>query len=120
MVPFTNFLLIFFQDTLSYSCVCADGRSPNASEYTQTIPYYICTQVNIECVANCGNGATSCQAACQKNNPCGAQKPVKANTSTITTMSATGTGAVSTASGSGVVYSGFGGSTATAAAGNGE
>jgi len=107
-----NFPLIFCQDTLDYSCVCADGQSPNASEYTQTIPYYICTQANNICVANCSNGDTSCQADCRQDHPCGAQNPVKPTT---TSKSAMGTGAASTASGN-VAYSGFGGSTATGSA----
>ncbi|KAI1627573.1 hypothetical protein EDD37DRAFT_622658 [Exophiala viscosa] len=104
--------------SLTYSCVCADGLSPNASEYSQSLPYYICTQYNTECQQACGNDNT-CAAACVQNHTCGATNPTRVNTSTITTMSATSTSngaAASTASGGGVVYSGFGGSAATTTA----
>lgn len=107
--------------SLSYSCVCSNGLSPNASEYSQTIPYYICTQYNTNCQAACGSDNT-CAAACVADHPCGAQNPTRVNTSTITTMSATTTGgaaAASTAS-DGVIYTGFGtDSSATATAGSG-
>ncbi|KEF60054.1 uncharacterized protein A1O9_04904 [Exophiala aquamarina CBS 119918] len=107
--------------SLSYSCVCSNGLSPNASEYSQTIPYYICTQYNTNCQAACGLDNT-CAAACVADHPCGAQNPTRVNTSTITTMSATTTGgaAASTAS-DGVIYTGFGtesGASATAGSGS--
>ncbi|KAF2460022.1 hypothetical protein BDY21DRAFT_183205 [Lineolata rhizophorae] len=42
-------------DTLVYSCVCGNGAAPNSSEFSQTIPYFICTWSNNECVDACGN-----------------------------------------------------------------
>jgi len=109
--------------TLDYSCVCANGMSPNSSEYSQTVPYFICTQYNTNCVNSC-NGDSSCQSACVQDHPCGAQNPTRVNTSTISTMRATstsgnGASAVSTAAGGGTVYSGFGGAAATSTAGGG-
>ncbi|OAP63664.1 hypothetical protein AYL99_02891 [Fonsecaea erecta] len=106
---------------LTYSCICSNGLSPNASEYSQTLPYYICTEYNTQCQAACGNDNT-CAAACVQDHPCGALNPTRVNTSTITTMPATSTvvgSAASTAS-DGVVYTGFGGgsaATTTAASG---
>ena len=103
------------QKTLAFDCVCAvNGLSPNVSEYSQTIPYFICTKNNDNCVAAC-SGASGCQAACRENHPCGAQNPTRVNESTTTTS------ATSTAS-DGAVYTGFGGSaaTTTAASDNGK
>lgn len=100
--------------SLTYSCVCSNGLAPNASEYSQTLPYFICTQYNTDCQNNCGNDNT-CAAACVQDHPCGAQNPTKVNTSTITTMPATttnGAAAASTASDGSVVYTGFGGGSA--------
>jgi len=109
--------------SLTFACVCSNGLSPNASEYSQTLPYYICTQYNTNCQQSCGNDNT-CAAACVQNHPCGAINPTRVNTSTITTMPATSTTdgvAASTGSDGSVVYTGFGGgaaATTTAASGN--
>ncbi|RVX66346.1 hypothetical protein B0A52_09954 [Exophiala mesophila] len=108
--------------TLSYSCVCSNGLSPNASEYSLTIPYYICTQYNTNCQEACGLDNT-CAAACIQDHPCGATNPTRVNTtsiSTMTTSTSTARGAASTVS-DGVVYTGFGGSsTATASPASGS
>ncbi|PLN82877.1 hypothetical protein BDW42DRAFT_192693 [Aspergillus taichungensis] len=71
-------------DTLSYTCVCDNGKSPNASEYSQTIPYFICTEENNQCVDKC-NGNSKCQASCRDDHPCGAQDPKRANKTSPTT-----------------------------------
>lgn len=109
--------------TLDYSCVCENGLSPNSSQYSQTVPYYICTQYNTNCVSNC-NGDSSCQSACTQDHPCGAQSPTRVNTSTISTATATntaggGASAVSTGAG-GTVYSGFGGGASATATTSGS
>ncbi|RWQ93847.1 hypothetical protein C8Q69DRAFT_445763 [Paecilomyces variotii] len=103
--------------TLSFSCVCSNGQQPNSSEYSQTLPYFICTEANNQCVNNC-NGESSCQAACRDDHPCGAQNPKRYN---ITTTSATSnpTASASSTSGGNVVYTGFG-SASTAAAKKGD
>jgi hypothetical protein len=104
--------------SLTYSCVCSNGLSPNASEYSQTLPYYICTQYNTNCQQACGNDNT-CAAACVQDHPCGALNPTRVNTSTITTMPATSTSpgaAASTGADGSVVYTGFGGAAATTTA----
>lgn len=69
---------------LTYSCVCENGFSPNVSEYSQTLPFFICQQWGTQCVANCGNGNTACQSSCTADHPCGAQNPTRQNTSTLT------------------------------------
>lgn len=107
--------------TLTYNCICSNGLAPNASEYSLTLPYYICTQSNLDCQTACGSN-NQCAAACVQDHPCGAQNPTRVNTSTISTMSATSTSGASAAStqSDGAVYTGFGGSTATASASSGS
>ncbi|KAF2835477.1 hypothetical protein M501DRAFT_1008462 [Patellaria atrata CBS 101060] len=83
-------------DTLVYDCVCDNGLSPNISEYSQTVPYFICTESNNQCVDDC-NGNTACQTSCREDNPCGAQNPTRVNvTSTISLPSSTTSGTRST------------------------
>lgn len=98
--------------TLDYSCVCSNGQQPNASEYSQTIPYYECTTAATDCVNNCNTADSSCQSACRTDHPCGAQDPKRVNTSTISsTMAATSSGASATADSTATgVYTGFGSS----------
>ncbi|KAF9894314.1 hypothetical protein FE257_007817 [Aspergillus nanangensis] len=75
--------------TLSYFCTCDNGQSPNATEYSQTIPYFICTEQNNQCVSNCDAANQSCQSDCRTKNPCGAQNPQRYNaTSTATSTPA--------------------------------
>lgn len=107
------------QETLSYSCVCGDGLSPNVTQYTQTLPYFICQEWGNQCVAACGNGNNACSSDCRENHPCGAQDPIRPNSSTISsTMSSSSSstakeaGATTDSSG-GTIYSGFGGASAT-------
>jgi hypothetical protein len=101
-------------DTLTFSCVCGDGLSPNVTQYTQTLPYFICSEWGNQCVTGC-NGDNTCSSACRQDHPCGAQDPIRPNSSTITsTMSSsssrTASEAGATTDGSGgTVYSGFGG-----------
>ncbi|EWC44589.1 hypothetical protein DRE_06670 [Drechslerella stenobrocha 248] len=65
-------------ETLVFSCLCADNKVPNATEYSQTIPYFLCTHSVQTCVNNCGLG------------PCGATNPTRKNaTSTATTATKT-------------------------------
>ncbi|KAF2716709.1 hypothetical protein K431DRAFT_307551 [Polychaeton citri CBS 116435] len=107
-----------YPDSLTYSCVCSNGFSPNISEYSQTLPYFICTEWGTQCVANCGSN-NYCANDCRANHPCGAQDPRRYN---LTTTSSSGTatktghatatndgdsGATTDANGN-VAYSGFG------------
>jgi len=101
---------------LSYSCVCANGQAPNITEYSQTVPFYICQEWGNQCVSACGQD-NSCSNDCRANHPCGAQNPVRVNSSTIvSTSKPTGTGAAATGAqttGANAGYSGFGGAAAT-------
>ncbi|QPC63638.1 hypothetical protein HYE67_005869 [Fusarium culmorum] len=75
--------------SLTYGCICGDGKQPNMSEYSLTLPFYVCQEWGNQCVGDCA-GSASCASDCRQNNPCGAQDPKKYNT----TSTATGTGAV--------------------------
>ncbi|CAD6442091.1 1bae2c16-9ff6-4986-9ef9-389a44e3d112 [Sclerotinia trifoliorum] len=97
-------------ETLNYACICGNGLSPNASEYSLTLPYFICTQYATNCVAAC-NGDNNCQAACRDDHPCGAQNPTRINTTSSATQSSTGTAGASSTNA--VAYTGLGGSTST-------
>lgn len=99
-------------ETLSYSCVCSNGITPNASEYSQTLPYFTCTQFGQNCVAACGSD-NLCASNCRANHPCGAQNPTRVNLSTVsTTMSKTasssGNAASTNTAGQTVYNTGFG------------
>ncbi|OJJ71632.1 hypothetical protein ASPBRDRAFT_30044 [Aspergillus brasiliensis CBS 101740] len=78
--------------TLQYQCICSNGLSPNASQYSQTIPYFVCTEQNDECVQKC-NGDSSCQSDCRSEHPCGAQNPKRVN---VTSTAASTTAAATT------------------------
>jgi len=86
--------------SLSWSCVCADGTVPNATQYSQTIPYFECTYEVQDCVNSCPNGNPTCAEACVTNMVCGATDPTRVNTTSTATLpsttassTATGTGA---------------------------
>ncbi|KAH8813180.1 hypothetical protein F5884DRAFT_787651 [Xylogone sp. PMI_703] len=97
-------------ETLDFHCVCGNGISPNASQYSQTIPYFECQEYGNECVAGCG-GDSSCQSDCRDNNPCGAQNPTRVNvTSTSSTVGPTGTNGAPSSTSSNQVFDGFGSS----------
>ncbi|KAI4739145.1 hypothetical protein E4T50_10400 [Aureobasidium sp. EXF-12298] len=100
-------------ETLDYSCICENNIAPNASEYSQTIPYYVCTEYGTECIANCG-GNSDCEYNCRAQHPCGAQNPKRVNvTSSTSSATASQTGSNSgqaTNSAGQTVFSGLGGS----------
>ncbi|TID16518.1 hypothetical protein E2P81_ATG11943 [Venturia nashicola] len=97
--------------TLTYSCTCVGGITPNASEYSQTIPYFICTQVNENCVKACA-GNNACSSDCRQDNPCGAQNPVVANSSSATSTTSGSSSSATAATTTG--FGSFGDATTTA------
>jgi len=91
---------------LTYACVCSNGLSPNLTQYSQTLPFYICQEWGNECVHNCHDDA-ACASSCREDHPCGAQDPAPPNKTAMTTkMSTTG---LPQGTKSGTVYSGFAG-----------
>lgn len=108
--------------SLVYSCICSNGQQPNASEYSQTIPFYECQEAGNQCVARCPKTDSACQTTCRTANPCGAQNPTRVNTSTTSTMSATRTGDAAASStmdaDTTAAFTGFGPASATGSGGD--
>ncbi|KAI4644847.1 uncharacterized protein J4E79_010982 [Alternaria viburni] len=105
-------------DALTYTCVCENGVAPNITEYSQTLPYFICQQWGNTCVENC-NGDNSCQSACREDHPCGAQDPYRGNTSLPTTMASTAAATGTDGSASNTIpVTGFGGASETGSSDN--
>ncbi|GAM85210.1 hypothetical protein ANO11243_032140 [Dothideomycetidae sp. 11243] len=88
--------------TLDYTCTCRSGNTPNISEYTQTIPFYVCQTYIAQCIAANTNSAQA-QDKC-KATQCGnltANSESAATTSSASSSSATPTASsASSASGS--------------------
>ncbi|GAP88203.1 putative cdp-alcohol phosphatidyltransferase protein [Rosellinia necatrix] len=94
--------------TLTYGCVCDNGKSPNLSEYSLTLPFFICQEWGNQCVLGCGGNA-ACASDCRENHPCGALNPTRVNeTKSSTSGTPTQTGAASTSS-AGQIFDGLGG-----------
>lgn len=77
------------QETLTYGCLCGNNQRPNVSEYTLTLPYFVCQEWGNQCVKACGND-NKCASACREKHPCGATDPKK-YTSTASTSTPTAT-----------------------------
>ncbi|KAI1097583.1 hypothetical protein F4804DRAFT_327220 [Jackrogersella minutella] len=94
--------------TLTYGCICGDQKQPNVSEYSLTLPYFVCQEWGNQCVTKCGQDNT-CSSACREDHPCGALSPTKVNSSSSSSVaSATATGA--SATDSNAIYTGLAGS----------
>ncbi|KAI2603914.1 uncharacterized protein GGS25DRAFT_525191 [Hypoxylon fragiforme] len=93
--------------TLQYGCVCGDNKQPNVSEYSLTLPFFVCQKWGDQCVQRCGQD-NACSSSCREDHPCGARNPTRVNvTSTSSAPSATS----SSASDDGdVIYNGLAGS----------
>jgi hypothetical protein len=74
-------------DSFYFQCTCDNGESPNLDEYSQTMPYFLCTQWVQDCRADCGSD-NSCASDCTENHPCGARNPSAPNATTSATSSA--------------------------------
>ncbi|KAL2891281.1 hypothetical protein HOO65_010639 [Ceratocystis lukuohia] len=85
-------------ESLSYGCLCSNGVQPNITEYSLTLPYYICTEWGNQCVKDCGNHNNECASACREEHPCGALNPTRAN-ATTTSADATATATSTSSSG---------------------
>lgn len=103
-------------DNLTYNCVCDNGIAPNITQYSQTLPYFICTEWGTQCVNNC-NGNSACGASCRDDHPCGAQEPYKGNATVSSIMASASASKAAAATSSHIPVTGFGGAAATSAAG---
>ena len=97
--------------------MCDNGIAPNITQYSQTLPYFICTEWGTQCVNNC-NGDSTCGSKCRDDHPCGAQDPYKGN-ATVSSILASASASKAAATSSHIPVTGFGGAASTSAAGNG-
>ncbi|KAH6646154.1 hypothetical protein BKA67DRAFT_95590 [Truncatella angustata] len=103
-------------NTLSYSCTCDDGTSPDMNEYANSLPFYICQQAFTNCIAaNVGSatGQANCTTSIQDN--CGTKN---ASSAATTTSSAASTSSTGTATGTAATNSGSATSTSSSAGGS--
>lgn len=90
------------------------------TQYTQTLPFFICQEWGNQCVTACGSD-NACSSDCREKHPCGAQDPAKPNSSTTSrtmstsaTASQTGLEAGATTNDAGeTIFTGFGGASST-------
>ncbi|KAL6859921.1 hypothetical protein ACO1O0_003945 [Amphichorda felina] len=78
-------------DTLFYGCLCGDNKKPNISEYSLTIPYFVCREWGTQCVAACDASNSQCASECRQDHPCGALNPKRTDPTTATTAAPTST-----------------------------
>jgi len=71
-------------DSLTYGCLCGDNKKPNMSEYSMTLPYFVCREWGTQCVADCPQSDSECNRACREDHPCGALNPKKVKPTTST------------------------------------
>ncbi|KAJ5617127.1 hypothetical protein N7537_002241 [Penicillium hordei] len=71
--------------TLKFSCVCSDGSTPDVTPYSQTVPFFVCQETYVQCIASHPNDADG-QRACKKAADCGSK-----NASAVTTTASTST-----------------------------
>lgn len=91
------------QETLKYGCLCGNGQQPNVSEYSLTLPYFVCQEWGNQCVNDCG-GDSACASSCREDHPCGALNPKLENKTTQTASAS----ASATATGTDGVFTGLG------------
>ncbi|PHH92115.1 hypothetical protein CDD83_8878 [Cordyceps sp. RAO-2017] len=88
MEPRTTLVNECDAEQLTFGCLCGNNQRPNVSEYTLTLPYFICQEWGNQCVKACKDNG--CASDCREKHPCGATDPKKYNaTTTSGTASAT-------------------------------
>ncbi|KAG5974012.1 hypothetical protein E4U55_000133, partial [Claviceps digitariae] len=81
-------------NTLQFGCLCGNNMQPNVSEYSLSLPYFVCQEWVLQCQKACDTNA--CKSDCVQNHPCGAQNPQKLNTTTTVEPTATATDGANT------------------------
>jgi len=105
VICYLALLLTNIQDTLTYNCVCPNGTVPDSTAFAQTLPFYICQETFVQCIANNPNDAEG-QAVCQENESCGTRNATAealsqtSGVSSSTASSTSGGSASSAATGS--------------------
>ncbi|OQD78435.1 hypothetical protein PENDEC_c001G05975 [Penicillium decumbens] len=81
--------------TLQFKCTCADGTTPDSSQYIETIPFYVCQATFGQCInahPNDADGQKACKQAAQcatKNATAMASPSPSTSTSASRTMALT-------------------------------
>ncbi|KAF9875720.1 CDP-alcohol phosphatidyltransferase [Colletotrichum karsti] len=104
--PRTTLVNTCNSETLEYGCICGDGKQPNMTEYSLTLPYHVCQEYGNQCVTNCGLGANQCASKCREDHPCGASNPTRENK---TSSTGTATATASSTQTSGAIFTGMAG-----------
>ncbi|EHK39800.1 hypothetical protein TRIATDRAFT_303083 [Trichoderma atroviride IMI 206040] len=73
-------------DTLQYGCLCGNNQQPNITEFSLTLPYFICQEFVVQCRNACGTDST-CATNCAVDHPCGATDPKRYNTTSSASSS---------------------------------
>ncbi|PTB40741.1 uncharacterized protein TrAFT101_005908 [Trichoderma asperellum] len=95
-------------NTLQYGCLCGNNQQPNITEYSLTLPYFICQEFVVQCRNACGTDST-CATNCAVNHPCGATDPKRYNTTS--TASTTVPEATPSTTGSDTIFTNVPGTT---------
>ncbi|KAK2751954.1 hypothetical protein FQN55_008696 [Onygenales sp. PD_40] len=85
--------------TLTYECKCQDGKTPDVAKYKNTLPFFICQETFVQCIASHPDDLAG-QRKCKENqSKCGTINPAKEEdepTTTAAKSSPTGTEAAAT------------------------
>lgn len=76
------------QSTLKFGCVCSDGSIPDVTPYSQTVPFFVCQETYVQCIASHPNDAEG-QRACKKAADCGSKNASAVTTTASDTSSTT-------------------------------
>ncbi|PNY26770.1 Uncharacterized protein TCAP_03294 [Tolypocladium capitatum] len=77
MEPRTTLVNDCDPEQLTYGCLCGNNKRPNVSEYTLSLPYFICQEWGNQCVKACDTN--TCASDCREKHPCGATNPKREN-----------------------------------------
>ncbi|KAM0255083.1 hypothetical protein ACHAQJ_006084 [Trichoderma viride] len=105
-------------DSLTYGCLCGNNQQPNISEYSLTLPFFICQEFVVQCRTNCGIDNT-CASNCATDNPCGATDPKRYNTTSTASSSPTPPPS-STSAGPDTIFTGTPGGGSSTSSGKGK
>ena len=84
------------QKTLQFDCVCSDGKTPDVSQYVQTVPFYVCQANFAQCIQNHPDDADG-QKACKEAAHCGSKNASSSSTTTTASSSSSATTTLSMA-----------------------
>ncbi|OQE31971.1 hypothetical protein PENSTE_c001G02872 [Penicillium steckii] len=82
--------------TLQFDCVCSDGKTPDVSQYVQTVPFYVCQANFAQCIQNHPDDADG-QKACKEAAHCGSKNASSSSTTTTASSSSSATTTLSMA-----------------------